>query len=114
MSPFLAGLSGAVKAQRAENALSLAEARAQACARQTGMSLVETPPRTELQIAYATTQTMGKDWNPHNLQSFPDRLEAAMQTAFEIEDAAAKACDEPQGDDRALWLLGRSRSAVSR
>jgi tetratricopeptide (TPR) repeat protein len=114
MSPYLAGLAPQVKAQRAENALSLAEKRAQGCARQTGLSLVETPPRTELQIAYATRQTMEASWDLRDLEKFPDRLDSAMQTAFEIENAAAKSCGEPQNDDRALWLLGRSRSAVDR
>jgi tetratricopeptide (TPR) repeat protein len=114
MSPYLGGLSAQVRAQRAENALSLAEARAQRCARQSGVSLLETPPRTELQIAYATMQTMGENWTIHNLREFPDRLEAAMQTVFSIENAAAKECGEPQGDDRPLWLLGRSRNMVNR
>ena len=114
MSPYLGGLSEQVRAQRAENALSLAQARAQSCARQLGISLLETPPRTELQITYATAQTMGDNWNLRNLRDFPDRLEAAMQTAFSIENAAAKECGEPQGDDRALWLLGRSRNMVNR
>jgi tetratricopeptide (TPR) repeat protein len=114
MSPYLGGLSEQVRAQRAENELSLAQARAQSCARRLGISLLETPPRTELQITYATAQTMGDNWNLRNLRYFPDRLEAAMQTAFAIENAAAKECGEPQGDDRALWLLGRSRNGVNR
>jgi tetratricopeptide (TPR) repeat protein len=114
MSPYLAGLSPQVRAQRAVNALSMAESRAQSCARQNGLSLQEPPPRTELQIAYATSQTMGANWDSRDLEKFPDRLESAMQTVFEIENAAAKTCGDPQGDDRALWLLGRSRSAVNR
>ncbi len=114
MDPFLAGLAAAVKAQRAENAVALATSRAQSCARQSGMSLVETPPRTELQIAYAATQTMGPDWRARDLEKFPDRLDAAMQNSFDIENAAAKTCGEPLGDNRALWLLGHSRMMVNR
>jgi tetratricopeptide (TPR) repeat protein len=114
VSPYLAGLSPQVRAQRAENALSMAQESSQGCARQSGLSLVETPPRTELQIAYATSETMGPSWGLRDLQKFPDRLEAAMQTTFDIENAAAKACGEPQGDKRALWLLGRSRGTVNR
>jgi tetratricopeptide (TPR) repeat protein len=109
MDPFLAGLSQQVKAQRAENALALAMARAQSCARASGVSLVETPPRTELQTAYFGAEKMSPDWGTRDLQKFPDRLESAMQTAFEIENAAAKTCGEPTGDDRAVWLLGRGR-----
>ena len=114
MSPYLAGLSPQVKAQRVANALSIAELRAQGCARETGQSLVETPPRTDLQVAYATSQTMQLNWDLRDLQKFPDRLDSAMQTAFDIENAVAQACGEPQGDNRALWLLARSRSAVNR
>jgi tetratricopeptide (TPR) repeat protein len=112
--PFLAGLAPQVKAQRAENALMLAEKQAQSCARQSGVSLAETPPRTELQIAYATSQTMSPDWRARDLQKFPDRLDSVMRTSFEIENAAGKTCGEPAGDDRALWLLGRSRIMVNR
>jgi len=114
MSPFLAGLTPQVRAQRTANALSIAELRAQGCARATGQSLVETPPRTELQVAYATSQTMQLNWDLRDLQKFPDRVDSAMQTAFDIENAVAQACGEPQGDNRALWLLARSRSAVNR
>jgi hypothetical protein len=32
-----------------------------------------------------------------------------MGHAFEMENAAAAACGEPEGADRALWLLGRSQ-----
>jgi hypothetical protein len=37
-----------------------------------------------------------------------------MAYVFSVENAAATACGEPQSDDRALWLLGRSRSVVNR
>lgn len=114
MSPFLAGLSAPVKAQRAADALSIAEARAESCARQAGESLLEAPPRTQLQIAYSTSQTMQGTWDLRDLEKFPDRVDAAMQTTFEVENAAANACGQPQGDNRALWLLGRSRNAVNR
>ncbi|HEY0704122.1 MAG TPA: tetratricopeptide repeat protein [Candidatus Acidoferrales bacterium] len=114
VNPFLGGLSQQVKAQRAANALALAETRAQSCAKQAGVSLAETPPRSELQIAYATNEKMSPDWSARDLQRFPDRLDAAMQTTFDIENAAAKTCGEPTGDDRALWLLGHSRMMVNR
>jgi tetratricopeptide (TPR) repeat protein len=113
LSPYLAGLSTQVRAQRAANALAMGEARAQSCARQTGVSLVETPPRTDLQIAYSTSQTMQGNWGLRDLEKFPDRLESAMQTTFEIENAAATVCGQPEGDNRAVWLLGRSRNTVN-
>jgi tetratricopeptide (TPR) repeat protein len=113
LSPYQSGISAEVRAQRAENALALAEARAQKCASQSGTSLQETPPRTELQIAYATSQAMALTWRLRDLQRFPDRLDAAMRTVFDLENAATSACGETSGDDQALWLLGRSRILVS-
>ncbi len=56
---------------------------------------------------------MQKDWNEHNLGSFPDRLEDAMSLAFSTENAASTACGEPHGNDRPIWLLGRTRLGQS-
>jgi tetratricopeptide (TPR) repeat protein len=114
VDPFLSGLSTEVRAQRAANALALAQTRAETCARQTGQSLEQTPPRTDLQRVYQQANSLQQDWTPRYLQRFPDRLDAAMAYVFSVENAAAAACGEPQGDDHALWLLGRSRSVVNR
>jgi tetratricopeptide (TPR) repeat protein len=114
VDPFLSGLSTEVRAQRAANALAMAQTRAEACARQTGQSLEQTPPRTDLQRVYQQGKDLQQDWTPRYLQRFPDRLDAAMAYVFSVENAAAAACGEPQGDDHALWLLGRSRSVVNR
>jgi tetratricopeptide (TPR) repeat protein len=110
--PFLSGLSAEVRVQRVANAQLLAQTRAENCARQTGQSLEQAPPRTDLQRVYQQGQDLQQDWAPRYLRRFPDRLDAAMAYVFSIENAAA-ACGEPQGDDRALWLLGRSRSVVN-
>jgi tetratricopeptide (TPR) repeat protein len=114
VDPFLSGLPPEVRSQRAANALSLAQTRAEACAPQTGRPLDQTPPQTDLQRLYQQDKNLQQDWIQRNLQRFPDRLEAAMAFVFNVENAAALACGEPQGDDRALWLLGRSRSVVNR
>jgi tetratricopeptide (TPR) repeat protein len=114
MDPFLSGLSAEVRARRAANALELAQTRAENCARQAGQPLEETPPKTELQRLYAQAKDLQQDWTPRYLERFPDRLDAAMGYVFAVQNAAAKACGEPQGDDRALWLLGRTRSVVNR
>lgn len=111
--PFLSGLSAEVRAQRAANALSLVQTRAENCARQTGQSLEQTPPRTDLQRVYQQAKDLQPDWTPRYLERFPDRLDAAMAYVFSVENAAAAACGEPPSDDRALWLLGRSRSVVN-
>jgi tetratricopeptide (TPR) repeat protein len=112
--PFLSGLSAEVRAQRAANALALAQTRVENCARQTGQSLEQTPPRTDLQRVYQQSKELQQDWTPRYLERFPDRLDAAMASVFSVENAVAAACGEPQSDDRALWLLGRSRSVVNR
>jgi tetratricopeptide (TPR) repeat protein len=112
--PFLPGLSAEARAQRVANALALAQTRTEACARQTGQSLEQITPQTDLQRLYAQGETFQKDGTPRYLERFPDRWDAAMAYVYSVENAAAVACGEPQGDDRALWLLGRSRSAVNR
>jgi tetratricopeptide (TPR) repeat protein len=114
MDPFLAGLSAEVRAQRTTNALALAQTRAEGCAQRTEQALEQTPWRTDLQRVYQQSKDAQADWTPRYLQRFPDRLDAAMTYVFAVENAAATACSEPQGDDRALWLLGRSRSVVNR
>jgi tetratricopeptide (TPR) repeat protein len=111
--PFVSGLSAEVRAQRAANALALAQTRAENCARQTGQSLEQTPPQSDLQRLYQQGKNLQQDWAPRYLERFPDRLDAAMAYVFEVENAAANICGEPQGEDRALWLLGRSRSVVN-
>lgn len=114
VDPFVAGLSARAKAQRATAALALAQTRLQNCARQNGESLLETPPRTDLQVLSAQLQHTQTDWGQRDLERFPERLDASMGFVFGVENAAAKSCGEPQGDDRALWLLGRSTSVVNR
>jgi tetratricopeptide (TPR) repeat protein len=114
VDPFLSGLSAEVRAQRAVAALSLAQTRFETCARQDGESLQETPPRTDLQKLAAQLQATQSDWNLRNLERFPERLDAAMGFVFNVENAATAACGEAQNDDRALWLLGHSRSMVNR
>lgn len=114
VDPFLSGLSAEVRAQRAVSALSLAQTRLENCARQDGESLQEVPPRSDMQKLAAQFESAQADWNLRNLERFPERLDAAMGFVFNVENAAAGACGEPQNDDRALWLLGRSRSMVGR
>ena len=58
--PFLSGLSSEARAQRAANALALAQTRAETCARQTGQSLEQTPPQTDLQRLYQQSEETAK------------------------------------------------------
>ncbi len=113
VDPFLSGLSADVRAQRVVSALALAQTRAENCARQTGQPLEQAPPRTDLQRVYQQGKDLQQDWAPRYLERFPDRVDPAMAYVFSVENAAAAVCREPQDDDRALWLLGRSRSVVN-
>jgi tetratricopeptide (TPR) repeat protein len=110
--PYLSGLSAKQRAARAENAVELATARAQACIASNPKSTPNGPvarAMAQLQQNAAQFDRMQKDWNEHNLGSFPDRLDDAMTLSFSTEAAAATACGEPQDKDRILWLLGRTR-----
>jgi tetratricopeptide (TPR) repeat protein len=110
--PYISGLSARERAARAENAVQLATARAQTCIASNPKSTPNGPAAravTQLQQNAAQFDRMQKDWNEHNLASFPDRLDDAMTLAFSTEAAAATACGEPQDKDRILWLLGRTR-----
>lgn len=114
--PYLSGLSIKDRATRAENAVTTATARAQSCLAVNPHSTPNGPVAraiSQLQQNAAQFDRMQKDWNQHNLASFPDRLDDAMSLAFATESAAATACGEPGGNDRALWLLGRTRLGQS-
>jgi tetratricopeptide (TPR) repeat protein len=109
MNPFLPGLSREAKARRAANALSLATARLQQCASQVGQSLTSVPAETQLQKALADAKELAADESWQNIARHPETVDEVMGHAFEMENAAAGACGEPQGADQALWLLGHSR-----
>ena len=109
VSPFVAGLSREDKARKAANALSLAGKRLQACAGQEGQSLSVTPPQTPLQKTFAESKELEARGSLQYIEKHPETIEDVMAHVFEMENAAADACGNPQDADRALWLLGRSR-----
>jgi tetratricopeptide (TPR) repeat protein len=109
MNPFVPGLSLGAKGRRTADALSLAETRLQNCARQKGQSLSITPPQTPLQEAFANSKAMAANGKSRYIEKHADSIDEIMSHVFELENVAAAGCGEPQGADRALWLLGRSR-----
>lgn len=109
MDPFAGDLSRQAKARKAANAMALATARLQECARQKGQSLATTPPQTQLQRAFADARELAAGASWQSMAKHPETLDGVMGHAFEIENVAATVCGEPEGADRALWLLGRSR-----
>jgi tetratricopeptide (TPR) repeat protein len=109
MNAFLPGLSREAKARRAASALSLAANRLQQCASQVGQSLPATPAQTQLQKALAESKELTAEQSWQNIAKHPETLDELMGHAFEMENAAAAVCGEPEGADRALWLFGRGR-----
>jgi Flp pilus assembly protein TadD len=109
MNPFLPDLSREAKARKAATALSAATSRLQQCATQAGQSLTATPSQTQLQKAFADSKEFAADGRWQDLAKHPESVDEVMGHAFEMENASAAACGEPEGADRALWLLGRSR-----
>jgi tetratricopeptide (TPR) repeat protein len=109
MNPFLPDLSREAKARKAATALSVATSRLQQCATQVGQSLTATPSQTQLQKAFAESKEFTPDENWRNIAKHPEAVDEIMGHAFEMENASAAACGEPEGADRALWLFGRSR-----
>ncbi|MGC2420541.1 MAG: tetratricopeptide repeat protein [Candidatus Acidiferrales bacterium] len=113
-SPFLPGLSAADKAKRAADALAEAKSRMADCAHQQGVALSEKPPRTDLQKLYATSLEMNRDWRTFGLERYPERVDAAMSLAFQMESAADEQCGQPQaGPDRILALIAQSRGGAT-
>jgi tetratricopeptide (TPR) repeat protein len=110
IDPFVSNLSPEEKAGRTAKALVQVESRLQECASQQGESLTQNHPGTDLQNLYTTGQEKLKDWSERMLRLHPDRVSQAMSFVFQVENLTAQRCGEPQGDDRALWLLGHTRA----
>jgi tetratricopeptide (TPR) repeat protein len=114
LNPFAPGLSVDEKAKRTAEALAVAQARAFACEGQNGNTSSGASSTSALASALATSNQNSADWTERNLRKYPERIEPAMSAVFEMENAAADRCGEPQGADYALWVIGRSRSGNTR
>ena len=122
LNPFAPGLSTNESAKRTAEALAIAVARATDCAKQHGLQPAGNAPvpasgptpTSPLAAALAATNRSAKDWTERNLRRFPDRVEPAMQSVFNLENEAAEVCGEPQGGDYALLLIGRNQGSNSR
>ncbi len=110
--PFSSGLSAEERSRRAAGDFSIAQSRLQACAGARGISLSDSSVASPLQEAFAASQSMQKEWTMRNFRLHPDRMEAAMALVFNIENLTAQQCGPAEGEDGALWLLGRSRGAI--
>jgi tetratricopeptide (TPR) repeat protein len=109
LNPFLPGLSLSEKVERTAKALAVAQSRLQQCAAKLGGWNGLPSNAVGLQILNTTSQSMAKDWSALSLRRHPDRIDPAMAWIFEVENETAPLCGTAQGENYALWLLGRSR-----
>ncbi len=114
LNPFAPRLSTEERVRRTEAALALAQARAAECKSQQGKPPSVSSSTSTLDAALATSSQNAADWTARNLRKYPERIESAMSSVFEMENAAASQCGEPQGADHALWVIGRSRGGNPR
>jgi len=114
LNPFAPGLSIDEKAKRTAEATAVARTRASACERQNGSTSLPGASGSTLASAMATSNQNAADWTARNLRKYPERIKPAMSSVFELEDAVAGQCGEPQGADYALWLIARSRAGNSK
>jgi len=114
LNPYARDLSTDERAKRAAAAVSIAQARANACIRRKVPTPWGNAPASPLETALQTSTRNTNAWSSRDLRKYPERIESAMSSVFELEDAAANRCGEPQGSDYALWLIGHSRSGSSR
>ena len=130
VSPFSASLSRTERVRRTVEALAHAKALAQSCSQQNGApanssatnsgksgasansgaaaSIAEESPLQKLQT---DLDQNSRAWKQLNFVRDPSQVDAAMNWVFQVENAAAQACGQPQNlMDRALLLVAKSRS----
>jgi tetratricopeptide (TPR) repeat protein len=108
MNALRAGLPASEQARRAAKALSIANARIAACAKQRGATSAPAAGAapSQLQQLHSTAQKNERVWTESSLARQPDQITAAMAFAFQAEAAAARACGAPRNaSDRALSLI---------
>ena len=109
-NPFTRGLSAAEKAKRTADALARAESRAASCALGHGPVPPETQVLASLQESLTTFTQNKRAWSEVNLRRQPGQVNAAMAAVFAAENAALRACGQPEKQDSTLLLLARSRA----
>src|SRR5579864_597989 len=114
LNPFVPRLSTEEKVKRTAEALALAQARARGCESQHGEAPSGLSSAPTLAAALATSNQYAADWTARNLRKYPERIEPAMSSVFELEDAAAGQCGEPQGPDAAPEPVSQSSSSSFR
>ncbi len=111
LDPFNRRLGNTERARRAVLDFSSALGRLEYCAEQRGIDL-KAPGSNLLQALNAQAAELQPRAQERYLSRDPELLSRVMDVAFEIEQATAHACGEPQGQDLALLLLAREQGGV--
>jgi tetratricopeptide (TPR) repeat protein len=106
--PFNRGLGNMERARRSGLDFNTALARLKGCAAQKGIDL-EAAGGDPLQTVYAQASELQPRTQPQNLSNDTELLSQTMDLVFEIEQATAQACGEPEGTDQALLLMAREQ-----
>jgi tetratricopeptide (TPR) repeat protein len=109
LDPFQPELSLPEKVGRTAKALVIAHSRIEECAGKLGGWNGLPSNAGGLPKLNSTSQSMAMEWSTQSLRRHPDRIEPAMAWVFEAENETAVLCGAAQGENYALWLVGRSR-----
>lgn len=105
-------LSSKERARRVVAAFETAGDRLQSCALAKHESLVLVAPITELQKLYEEWSVEKPDATIRKLSRDQDDRESVMDLVYRIEEATARNCGQPTGDDWALLMLARYGEGV--
>jgi tetratricopeptide (TPR) repeat protein len=108
IDPFNRRLGNMERARRAVLDFNFALMRLENCAAQQGIDL-KVAGSDPLPALYAQASELQPRAQQRYLSRDPELLSRIMDMAFEIEQATAHTCGEPQGQDLALLLLAREQ-----
>ena len=109
VNPSEPRLSRQERAKRTFRAFQQAMARLLNCAASRGINLQAGQESRRLQSLYAQAMDVQPDVQIPALGEDSDLRATVMDLAFDIENATAQECGQPQGLDLALLLLGRAQ-----
>jgi tetratricopeptide (TPR) repeat protein len=111
LDPFNRHLTNMERARRAARDFSSAVARLKTCAERKKIDL-SSEGKGSFAILERQVQHLQPRAKPGFLSADADLLSRVMDAAFEIEQATAQACGEPEGSDLALLLLSREQGEI--
>ncbi len=112
LDPYRQHLSLDERVRRALTIFRQAKSRAEQCAQARGEDLKSRPPVTVLETAYARAHDLEPRVTSRFLRRDPDMIDAAVDTAFQLEQASAQQCGTPTGADLAIFLLAQKDAPV--